>query len=80
MLNQVDRRPSTDRKSSPLTETSCLLPPSVIFSTRPPHWPCPSRLSMVIEVRSPRAGHAFSTFAAETFAVQEWFGLPENFS
>src|SRR3954470_8094778 len=78
MVIQVERRPRASRNSSPLTLTSFLLPPSVIFSTRPCHWPLPSRWSTVIEVRFPSDGQAFSTAASDTSVFQVWFGLPDH--
>ena len=49
-----------------------LLPWSVIDSTRPFHWPWPSRLVTVMPVRLPSAGQAFSMAPEVTVVDQVW--------
>src|SRR5262245_35729668 len=71
MVNQVESRPRSLRKVSPLGVTVPWLPTSFIVTTRPPHRPFPSRSVMLMLVRLPRLGNAFSTAAAVTLVVQD---------
>src|SRR3954451_22091254 len=54
--NQEERSPNRDRKLSPETVTSPLVPSTTSDHTRPFHWPFPSRRTTWIRRRIPTDG------------------------
>ena len=45
-MNHSERRPNAKANVAPLTDTEPAEPSTATVSTRPPHWPCPSRLTI----------------------------------
>ena len=72
--------PAQDRSDDPLTSW-VTVPPVVVrpvsrtLSIRPPHSPCPSRLSTVIRCTVPAAGKHWASRATLSDAVQFAYGL-----